>query len=778
MTSVPGAYTFTGDAIIITSMFVPRPSQLEVLAYRSGKMGVSAVPGSGKTATLSQLAAEIILRQPLQEDQEILIVTLTNSAVENFRHRIAQALLERPGMGLIPRYRVRTLHGLAHDLIRERPYLGQLSPDFQILDDGEARRIRSQIVQAWLHGNPQMRDEWLNPELADNQLNKIHKRDFPELLETICESFIRTAKAKRVTTEYLLSRLGPVPLPLAEMGCAFYGDYQRALTALGALDFDDLIRLALEALEQDHEYLERLRQRWPYILEDEAQDSNPLQEQILQLLCGQYGNWVRVGDPNQAIYETFTTASPKFLRKFLDEKDVNARDLPHSGRSTASIISLANHLIDWVQAQEILVDVRDALSPPHILPVPPGDEQSNPQDNPQSVIFSTKGYTPEQEAQAIAASLKRWLPDHLDETCAVLASTNKHAARLQEALKHQDIPVVDRLMGTPAAVRTVAAELAAVIDYLCTPQSPAKLAEVYRVWQENLPAVEEERQTLCEPANLLRRLIGVEDFLWPRGGRDWLEKTNLAAEDPATYTSLTAFRSQVQRWQAAVGLPIDQLMLAVSQDLYTKPLNIALAYELAVQMRHALNLHPDWQLDFFIAELSAIAENVRRFSSLGEMDSGFNPDDYKGQVVIATIHKAKGLEWDRVYLTSINTYDFPFGQTDDQYVAEKYFVRGQTNLQAEALAQLDILLTNRDVYTWYEPGRATQTARMDFVRERLRLLYVGMTRAKKELIITWNSGKKGNLQAALPLRMLIENWKPPLSAPAVVIPHSAENDGV
>ena len=94
-------------------------------------------------------------------------------------------------------------------------------------------------------------------------------------------------------------------------------------------------------------FLDRLRYRWPIILEDEAQDSSRLQEQILRRLSGNGGNWVRVGDPNQAIYETFTTASPRFLIDFLNEDGVVRRELPDSGRSAPNIIKLANHLIDW-----------------------------------------------------------------------------------------------------------------------------------------------------------------------------------------------------------------------------------------------------------------------------------------------------------------------------------------------------------------------------------------------------------------------------------------------
>ena len=127
------------------------------------------------------------------------------------------------------------------------------------------------------------------------------------------------------------------------------------------MDFDDLIRLAIQALEADADYLQRLRQQWPYILEDEAQDSSRLQEEILAQLAGPGGNWVRVGDPNQAIYESFTTASPKYLREFLAREEVVARFLPNSGRSTVSIIELANHLVDWTMQEHPVEAAREAL---------------------------------------------------------------------------------------------------------------------------------------------------------------------------------------------------------------------------------------------------------------------------------------------------------------------------------------------------------------------------------------------------------------------------------
>jgi len=117
------------------------------------------------------------------------------------------------------------------------------------------------------------------------------------------------------------------------------------------------------------------------------------------------------------------------------------------------------------------------------------------------------------------------------------------------------------------------------------------------------------------------------------------------------------------------------------------------------------------------------------------------------------MHKAKGLEWDRVYLMSVNNYDFPSGSPFDKYIYERYYFRDKLNIGAEALAHLD-MLQDSSQFTWYQEGQATLNSRLDYVKERLRLLYVGMTRARQELIITWNSGRHGELQPATPLSAL------------------------
>ena len=372
--------------------FTPRPHQQAILDYTHGKMGIAAVPGAGKTHVLSALAARLIAEGRLDTDQEVLVVTLVNSAVDNFSNRISGFVQAR---GLLPHlgYRVRTLHGLAHDIVREKPAVVGLETRFSIIDEREAAFIRKEAVNAWLNANPYFLDDYLDPSMDDNKRDWVRRQQLPTMLDSLALAFIRSSKDRRLTPDALRLLLDrqPAPLPLAEMGLTIYSDYQRALTYRGAVDFDDLIRLALDLLEADEEFLERLRYRFPYILEDEAQDSSQLQEQILRLLAGgprlrsstaartaapaagehsslRSGNWVRVGDPNQAIFETFTTASPKYLREFIAHEADFQQELPVSGRSQPSIINIANYLIDWVMNEHPAEEVRDALAPPYIQP--------------------------------------------------------------------------------------------------------------------------------------------------------------------------------------------------------------------------------------------------------------------------------------------------------------------------------------------------------------------------------------------------------------------------
>lgn len=761
--------------------FLPRPSQQTIVdtllgAAGSLRMGVSAVPGSGKTHILSYLASELIRR--VDDDQEVLIVTLVNAAVDNFRRRVdgfvrAEGLL--PGFN----YRVCTLHSLAHEIVRQRPSLVGLSNDFTIVDERTAHFILQEVVDTWLGGNVELLQEYLQPEA---HVERLLRQQLPDITLSIAQNFIKRAKDRRLTPQQLADAYQQQSelLPLARLGIDIYRDYQNRLARTG-VDFDDLIRLAAQAIDLDSDFQQRLQQRWPYILEDEAQDSSLLQEQILDTLAGMQGTWIRVGDPNQAIYETFTTADPENLRAFLDRENVIRLPMPESGRSSRSIMNLANQLIDWTMNEHPQPGVRPALDLPHIKSTPDGDPQPNPPDRPEHIHFYDKKFQPQQEIQTITRSVKRWLEKNPSRTVAILDARNKRGVDIANMLRRANVPYIE-LLNSTAATRSAAGVLSNILKYLARPEEARQLATIFHVWKRHEWDLEDLQPLFEWIEKALHDCPRVEDYLWPRPGQDWLdnqtevvlpddiinrpaaENDDNSDEDEVTETIsaadlirryLTEFRVLVQRWQNAAILPIDQLILLLAQDLFDSPAELALAHKFAVVLRQTGADNPSYRLPEFVEALAEIARNQRRFLGFDEDASGFEPPP--GKVTVSTMHRAKGLEWDRVYLMGLNNYSFPSGEPQDSYFSEKWFVRDSLNLEAEVLAQLETLMTEQG----YVEGVATEQARLDLVKERLRLFFVGITRAKQELVVTWNRGQqyanKPDNQPAIPF-VALQTW--------------------
>jgi DNA helicase-2/ATP-dependent DNA helicase PcrA len=107
---------------------------------------------------------------------------------------------------------------------------------------------------------------------------------------------------------------------------------------------------------------------------------------------------------------------------------------------------------------------------------------------------------------------------------------------------------------------------------------------------------------------------------------------------------------------------------------------------------------------------------------------------------------------------SVNDYNFPSAQPQDQFISEPWYVRDRLNLEAEVLAQLQTLHEDPTLFL-YDEGSATVEARYDYAAERLRLLYVGITRARSALSMTWNTGRRGNAQPAVPFIALQTWWE-------------------
>ncbi|MGB4594704.1 MAG: ATP-dependent helicase [Anaerolineaceae bacterium] len=731
-----------------------RASQQAILEYTGGKMGISAVPGSGKTWTLSRLAANLILKTELKEDQEILVVTFSNTAADNFTARIGTFLKEYgvlPGLG----YRVRTLHGLAVDILRMRPELAGLSEDFSIIDENQTDEIFDEVIARWLSSHNDELDELFVPNLT----KETRQKNISDLLKRIAMAFIRTAKDLHLSPENIsqLVENETERSVLFDFSLELYQQYQARLAYLGGVDFNDMMRLAYQTLKLDPALVSQLAHKWPFILEDEAQDSSEMQQEILSLLTSQTGNWVRVGDPNQSINESFTTSKPDLLKDFITQKDVKAMDLPESGRSAPAIIDLANTLNRWVQKHHPNLYARDALTDPLIEPTKPGDPQKNPNNSADTVVIIDRAFTPEQELGYIAHDAARWIKANPEKTVAILAFTNNHINKFVKAIKQEGLEPIDTLLRIPKSTQDTAGTITHVLNHLNNPANAKLLGRAFRAYFRDEYKDEGNKDAIDELKRLIDHLDFPEEFLFPHPDENWLGVFGGRDFTDTEIDRLSKFRNVVNQWHAAATLPFDQCILTVALDLPMEANEIAVVYHIASFVKDLAENNPSYDRSALTEEIEKISKSERDFAKSRETDEGFDPSAYKGSVVLSTMHKAKGLEWDKVYLTSANNYDYPSGDETDEYISERWFVKSNRNLEAEAVESV-YQLVRADDRTKPEPELVAYIARVGLIRERLRLLYVGITRSKEALHISWNKAR-GRSQQALPIRMLSEYLK-------------------
>jgi len=706
-------------------MLQPRAAQAEVLAYRGGFLAVSAVPGSGKTLALAALAAQL-LAEELPEDGAVLVVTYMNSAVDNLAHRIACELKERNiRQG---RYQVRTLHSLAREIVLEQPGLAGVVPAFPVLDERTSQALLERAVETWLAAHPEIWETLLDEDSTEA------RQFWRERILEMAAAAIEVAKNRRWRPGAILERLPQRPHPdLVRVAVEIYALYQSYVESSGGLDFDDLVWRAVDLLEGHPDFLARLRRRWPFILEDEAQDSVPLQEELLALLAGPQGNWVRVGDPNQAITSTFTAAHPRYFRAFMERPDVRTITMPQTGRCAPRIMALANDLVEWACTRHPVVEVRQrAFRRQAMEPTPPGDPQPNPPDEPDNIAIHVRGYARREgeELPRIAHLLARYRARFPERTLAVLVPTNDVGYRMAQVLAERGIPH-DELLESSSQARGVAGVLAGLLSFAADPLNREALAVAFERLSERgwLPLLAEGDGPRL--ARLLRSCRAVERLLFPAGGEEPLQALPAGRATPADLETLSPFLDLVRRALAAAALPVDQFVLVLAADLFPQSADLATAQQVAAHLLHLAEADPSLRLPDLAADLERIACGRRRFAGLGEEDLGFTPKP--GRVTVATQHRAKGLEWDFVCLVGMDAFWLP-NDLEQTFLGSYPALGG--NPTATVQAQLRAVMGDPGAPT--DTAAATREANLETIAERLRLLYVGITRARRHLQISWS----------------------------------------
>ena len=725
-----------------------RPAQEAILQYQNGRMAVSAVPGSGKTFTLALLAADLVtggfagentLLDP-NADQQVLIVTYLNASVDTFKARVRKRLEEK-GLPADYGYDVRTLHSLALEIVRlSESGLGAGSSEPVVMDETQSSHFLARAVDGWIEANP---DGW-HAFLADNSPQS--RARWRDITERTARSFIRAAKNERYQSYEILGTIAEQESqaltgnqavlavsrsPLLQMMSGIYGRYQSILFHQGVLDFDDLIWLATDLLEARPDLANELRLRWPFVLEDEAQDSVPLQEILLANLTGSGGNWVRVGDPNQAITSTFTAAHPRFFNTFLDRDDVADRPLPNSGRCAPIIMGAANAVLDWVIDAHPVAEVRrNTFRRQHILPTPSGDAQPNPPDSEAEIQIKVFKHREDEELPAIANLAVTYAKTYPHQTLAILVPTHLLGHKITEYLDEQDAPY-DSLLRGGTREREVAAAMHAILAILADPLDTKALAAAHAGLHElGHPVAAARGVELQHLHTILRSVHRPETLLFP-----W-EEDDIALALPAGIASgdelqqIESFATFLQQLFALRLLPVDDLALALGDELFAhgdaQEADLAIAYQIANTLRYWREMQPEWRLPELVAELANVASGQRRLPLARPSDYGFEPKP--GRITLSTQHGAKGLEWDAVFLLGIDGFWIP-GSLESPFLGEHDFLGGDP--MAEVNAQLSQLMQGDA--SLYDGRTATESAHIEVISERLRLLYVGITRARRFL---------------------------------------------
>jgi DNA helicase-2/ATP-dependent DNA helicase PcrA len=287
------------------------PSQREAVAATEGPVLVVAGAGSGKTRVLTYRIAHLIrdLRVP---PDSILAITFTNKAADEMKSRVA-ALVG----GAVRSMWVSTFHSACVRILRrEASRLGYRS-GFSIYDEADSLRLINLVVK----------DLDLDP-----------KRFPPKAMKAV----ISKAKNELVDFE-----------SFSDQGEGFYHEqvadvyrlYQQRLLAASAMDFDDLLMVAVELFGAFPEVLASYQERFRYVLVDEYQDTNRAQYVLVKQLTAAHRNLCVVGDSDQSIYR-FRGADIRNIRDFeVDYPDARIIILDQNYRSTETILDAANSVI-------------------------------------------------------------------------------------------------------------------------------------------------------------------------------------------------------------------------------------------------------------------------------------------------------------------------------------------------------------------------------------------------------------------------------------------------
>jgi len=647
--SQPQLFSSFNDDAILEGL---NPQQREAVLYRGKALLIVAGAGSGKTSVLTKRIAHLLGHREAWPSQ-ILAITFTNKAAAEMRHRV-QALLGEAADGIW----LKTFHSACVAILRrEAERLGH-DPNFTIYDSGDSRAIFKRLIK--------------------NGGADLHK-----LTPAGVASVISNAKNELVDAEGY-ARNVDVTDPAARAIAEIFIAYQAELRKNNAFDFDDLIGETVYLFRAFPDVAAQYQKKFRHILVDEYQDTNHAQYALIRELTKEIPgetpvSLTVVGDSDQSIY-AFRGADIRNIVEF--EKDFPGAKtilLEQNYRSTNNILKAANAVIG-----------NNFDRPNKNLWSDKGDGEK---------IVGYTGYSGHDEAQFIADEINELHHQGINyRDMAVFYRTNSQTRALEEIFIRSALPY--RVVGGTKFYERQ--EIKDAFGYLV--------------------AISNGKDDLA-----IRRILNVPK----RGIGDasetqlatFAERNSLSVREALSYTQDLGFGPKISGAIEGLALLLNELEAMVETSPVDEILRQALSKSGYLDFLRASRDPQDEARLENLEELVNVAKEFQRNNPEGRLADFLNEvalvaaaddiDDESGTVSLMTLHTAKGLEYDVVFLTGIEEGLLPHKMS--------FLVPGGT-------------------------------------AEERRLFYVGLTRARKKLHLSLAISRStfGETDAALPSRFLQE----------------------
>ena len=567
------------------------PPQREAVVHRGGPLLVVAGAGSGKTRVLTRRIAHLLATDEAAP-WEILAITFTNKAADEMRRRVVELVGKRA-----ERMWVSTFHSACLRMLRSHASILGYQSSFTVYDDLDSRRL-IEVIMA--------------------ELGLDTKRLPPRSVAGV----ISQAKAELIDFETFRenSRSDPFAIRIAEV----YAQYQQRLLAANAMDFDDLLMVAVNLLEASDVVRTGYQQRFKHVLVDEYQDTNKAQNRLVILLAAGHGNVCVVGDSDQSVYR-WRGADVSNILQF-EQAFANATTilLEQNYRSTQNVLDAANAIISNNLARRPKRLFTEGEAGPPIARYRAEDEHD--------------------EASFVASELTRL---HNREQLsysdmAVFYRTNAQSRVFEEELVRAEVPY-KVVGGTRFYDRREVKDMIAFVRLLGNPSDEISARRILNVPKRGIGDTS------------VARLVGwaKDHYLSIPGALDHAEEAGLSGKALKGATSLRDLLAELSRLAETLA-PGDLVEAVAHKTGYVAELEAERSHEADGRIENI----------FELAGVAAEYEDLSEFLETVALVADSDEIDGDGtRVNLMTMHTAKGLEFSAVFLTGLEEGIFPHMRT-------------------------------------------------------------------------------------------------------------------